>query len=304
MNKSLVLVNIRFLDQVQPVTCLVGNFEIHYGQKVVALSDRGVAIGFVNSSPFYPTKNSKTKSYDKILKIATDQDIEDCKRVYQDQRGAIIIFKDLVAQQGLDMSLVHFKHSLGGRKITFYYRSAGRVDFRELLKGLKEKISKNIELHQLSSTKSFYYSDTIGPCGMERCLFINSIYKNSKNNGPRCSEYKCCLDFKDPFYEDRFSRLPKKGDYIQTRTSEVGRVERVDPIREEFELLTDLGVLKRYVSQMFIKKLDKNKVEFPARFEKVSKETQFVIGRDELVAIEQASLKLQEDEEKKEVKIL
>jgi cell fate regulator YaaT (PSP1 superfamily) len=302
MNKSLVLVNIRFLDQVQPVTCLVGDLEIHYGQKVVALSDRGVAIGFVNSSPFYPTKNSKSLSYHKILKIATDLDIDDCKRIYQKQRGVVIVFKDLVAQQGLGMSLIHFKHLLGGRKITFYYRSAGRVDFRELLKSFKNKISESVELHQLSYNKSSCYSDTIGPCGMERCLFINSTYKNPNNNGPRCSEYNCCLEFKDPFYEDKFSRLPKKGDYIQTRTSEIGRVEIVDPIREEFELLTDLGVLKRYVSQMFIKKIDKNKVVFPARFENVSKETQFVIGRDELVAIEQASLKLQEDEERKRSK--
>jgi hypothetical protein len=131
---------------------------------------------------------------------------------------------------------------------------------------------------------------------MELCLFINSTFKDSKNNGHRCSENKCCLDFKDPFYEDKFSRLPKIGDYVQTRTSEVGRVVKVDPVREEFELLTDLGVLKRYVSPMFIKKLDKNKVAFPAEFDRISNETKNVVGRDDLDSIEQASSKLQADE--------
>jgi cell fate regulator YaaT (PSP1 superfamily) len=296
MNKSLALVNVRFFDQVQPVTCVIGDREVFYGQKVVALSDRGVAIGVVNSLPFYSPKNGQGQSYQKILKLAKDQDIEDCKIIYQKQRAAGIIFKDLIAQHGLDMSLDHFKFSSGGRKVLFYYRSAERVDFRELLKSLKQKISERVELHQLSSTDSSTSSERIGPCGMELCLFINSTFKDSKNNGPRCSKNKCCLDFKDPFYEDKFSRLPKKGDYIQTRTSEVGRVVKVDPVREEFELLTDLGVIKRYVSQMFIKKLDKNKVAFPVEFERVFNETKIVIGRDDLDSIEQASSKLQADE--------
>jgi cell fate regulator YaaT (PSP1 superfamily) len=299
MDKSLALVNVRFLDQVQPVTCEVGEVEVFYGQKVVALSDRGVAIGVVNSLPFSSPPNGQDQSYHKILKIATDQDIEDCKRIYQEQRAAGVIFKDLVAQHGLDMSLDHFKFTSEGRKVIFYYRSAERVNFRELLKSLKQKISERVELHQLSSIDSSVSSNRIGPCGMELCLFINSTFKDSENNGPRCSENKCCLEFKDPFYEDKFSRLPKKGDYIQTRTSEVGRVVKVDPVREEFELLTDLGLLKRYVSQMFMKKLDKNKVAFPVEFERISNETKIVVGRDDLDSIEQASSKIQEDEVKK-----
>jgi cell fate regulator YaaT (PSP1 superfamily) len=296
MDKSSVLVKIRFLDQVQPVTCEVGELEVCYGQKVVALSDRGVAIGVVNSLPFSSPENDQGQSYHKILKIATDQDIEDCKRIYQEQRAAGVIFKDLVAQHGLDMRLDHFKFTSEGRRVIFYYRSSERVDFRELLKSLKKKFSEQIELHHLSSNDISSSSDRIGPCGMELCLFINSTFKDSKNNGHRCSENKCCLDFKDPFYEDKFSRLPKIGDYVQTRTSEVGRVVKVDPVREEFELLTDLGVLKRYVSPMFIKKLDKNKVAFPAEFDRISNETKNVVGRDDLDSIEQASSKLQADE--------
>lgn len=296
MNKSRALVNVRFLDQVQPVTCVVGDHEVFYGQKVVALSDRGVAIGVVNSLPFISPKNDNEQIYHKILKIATDQDIEDCKTIYQKQRAAGSIFEELVSQHGLDMSLDHFEFSSGGRKVIFYYRSKERVDFRELLKSLKKRISERVELHQLSPSDSSASSNRIGPCGMELCLFINSTFKDHKNTGTRCSEHKCCLDFKDPFYEDKFSRLPKKGDYIQTRTSEVGRVVKIDPIREEFELLTDLGVLKRYVSQMFLKKLDKNKFAFPTEFERISNETNIVVGREDLDKTEQTSSKLHADE--------
>jgi cell fate regulator YaaT (PSP1 superfamily) len=281
MNKSFVLVNVRFLDQVQPATCVVGDLEIQYGQKVVALSDRGMAVGIVNSLPFHSSVDSKDQNYRKILKVATDQDIEECKRIYQEQRRAGDIFKRLVAQHGLAMELEHFKHTSGGRKIIFYYRSKDRVDFRELLKCLKKEIPEGIELHQLSSNESTLHPDKIGPCGMELCLFINSTMKNASSNGSRCSENKCCLDYNDPFYEDKFSRLPKKGDFIQTKTMEIGRVVKLDPVREEFDLLTDVGVLKRYVSQMFDKKLDKNSIAFPDSFERISNETKQVIGRNE-----------------------
>lgn len=297
MDKSLALVNVRFLDQVQPQTCLIGNLEVHYGQKVVALSDRGIAVGVVNSLPFYSSVSPKNQKHQIILKHATEEDIEDCKKIYQEQRGAGSIFRDLVAQHGLDMNLEYFKFTSFGKKIIFYFKSQNRVDFREILKSLRKKFSVSVELHQLPSAEGSMNSERIGPCGMELCLFIKSTMNDSKRIG--CSENKCCLDFKDPFYEDKFSRLPKVGDYIKTGTSEVGRVEKVDPIKEEFELLTDLGVLKRYVSQMFHQKLDKKKVSFPAGFDRVSNETKVVIGRNELESIEQVSSILQEDELKK-----
>jgi len=197
MNKSLVLVNVRFFDQVMPTTCAAGDFEIHYGQKVVALSDRGLAVGIVNSLPFNPSPESEDQDYHKILKIATNQDIVDCKRIYQEQRRAGDIFKRLVAQQGLDMHLEHFKYTSNGCKVIFYYRSKNRVDFRDLLRSLKKEIPETIELHQLSANLNRLHLAQIGPCGMELCLFINSTIKNLKSNGSRCSENKCCMEYYD-----------------------------------------------------------------------------------------------------------
>jgi cell fate regulator YaaT (PSP1 superfamily) len=281
MSKSLVLVNVRFLDQVQPTTCIVDDLKIHYGQKVVVLSDRGLAVGIVNSLPFYPNVESGNQNYRNILKIATNQDIDDCKIIYQEQRRAGDIFKRLVAQHGLDMNLEQFKYTSNGRKVIFYYRSKDRIDFKNLLKSLKKEIPVSIELHQLSPNENRLLFDKIGPCGMELCLFINSTIQDVNSNIPRCSESKCCLEFNDPFYEDKFSRLPKKGDYIQTKTMEIGRVVKLDPVREEFELLTDMGVLKRYISEMYDKKLNKNSIFFPDSFERISNETKNVIRRTE-----------------------
>jgi cell fate regulator YaaT (PSP1 superfamily) len=88
MKNSIQLVNVRFFDQVQPATLIIGNVDVKYGQKVVALSNRGKAIGVVNSFPFSLSNFAESKSYQSIIKIATDQDIEECKQIYQEQRKA------------------------------------------------------------------------------------------------------------------------------------------------------------------------------------------------------------------------
>jgi cell fate regulator YaaT (PSP1 superfamily) len=277
MSKISRLVNVRFFDQAHPGTFQVGNIEIMYGQKVVALSDRGRAIGVINSSPFDSSDIDQGVKYPNIIKIATDQDIEDCKKIYQEQRKAGDIFRDLVAQCGLKMKLDHFKYTSFGQNIIFYYKSPTRVDFRELLKSLRKHFSERIELCQISSSEHTAQSEKIGPCGMELCLFIKSTLKDP-DLAARCSENKCCLDYKDPFYEDRLSRLPKVGDFIKTNSGEIGRVEKLDLVREQFELLTAGGVLKRYVGQMFKEKVDKRSISFPLEFDNISRETTNVIG--------------------------
>jgi len=91
----------------------------------------------------------------------------------------------------------------------------------------------------------------IGPCGPELCQFINSVMGSGCSQSKKCNEYKCRLDYKDPFYEDKRSRLPKIGDIVSTHTNEKGRVLRLDLWNEEFELLTDEGAVKKFVSDLW-----------------------------------------------------
>jgi cell fate regulator YaaT (PSP1 superfamily) len=295
MKNSIQLVNVRFFDQVQPATLVIGHLDVKYGQKVVALSNRGKAIGVVNSFPFSLSDNAENKNYQSIIKIATEQDIDECKKIYQEQRKAGEVFKDLVAQHGLKMNLERFEYTSFGQKITFYFRSPTRVDFRDLLRSLRKKFPQQIELHQRTNGEVSSRVDKIGPCGMELCLFINSTLKDP-NVINKCNEFKCCLDLKDPFYEDRLSRLPQVGDYICTHADEVGRVEKLDVVREEFELLTDQGVIKRYVSHMYKQKLSKKAISFPADFENISRDTGPVIGRKDYESRQNDLLSLENEE--------
>jgi hypothetical protein len=101
--------------------------------------------------------------------------------------------------------------------------------------------------------------------------------QNEKAGEKRCNEFYCCLDYKDPFYEDKRAGLPRVGDFITTHSGEMGRVEKLDLWHEEFELLTDQGILKRYVSEQRHETLNKKTVVFPKFFETISRENKIVV---------------------------
>ncbi len=244
----------------------------------MAMSERGPTIGYVNSYPFDLPKSVEIKNLRTISKIATEEDEERYRQVYQDQRKARNIFTQLVSDHQLSMTLTDVEFTSLGKKIIFYYTSPGHVDFRELLKDLAIKLKARVELRQIASSKSSPIP-TIGPCGVEMCMFINSVTDIKTKN--RCNEFNCCLDYKDPFYEDKRSRLPKVGDFITTHTGEMGRVERLDLWSEEFEMMTDQGVLKRYVSELRKETLNKGTVNFPHTFESTKNETKTVMGMEE-----------------------
>ena len=68
-------VRVRFPGNNRSFAFLVGKYEYSYGQKVVAMSDRGMAVGFVNSFPYEVKFHKGLLPVRGIAKAATDEDI-------------------------------------------------------------------------------------------------------------------------------------------------------------------------------------------------------------------------------------
>ncbi len=271
------LVRVRFPGQMLPGTFLVGHRNFEHGQKVVAMSDRGMTIGFINSQIYEAAYSSEMGELLTIKRLATDEDVLKYKEAYQQQRKAKGVFNRLVQQHELPMKLQDVEFISLGHKILFHYTAPDRVDFRALLTDLSRELKSKIELRQIFDHSQ---SGKIGPCGPDLCMFINSVV------GPKrpCSEAYCCLEDNDLFYKEKRSRLPKNNALIATHTNEIGKVQHVDLVKEEFEMLTDQGVVKRYVSELYKETLDKKTNPFPREFEFISHENSRVIGKDERLA--------------------
>jgi cell fate regulator YaaT (PSP1 superfamily) len=288
-------VRVRFPGNAKSFSFLIGKRTIEYGQKVVAMSDRGMAVGYVNSFPYDAPFNSSMLPIRSIAKIATDEDIEKDKEAYRQQKEAEIICNDLIEIHKLDMQLTHVEFTSFGKKAVFYFIAPARVDFRDLVKDLVGKLKTRIELRQISVRDRSASIGGIGPCGRELCCssfltkYGNAGIKMAKNqdltlnfsklNGV-CGQLKCCLQYEEDVYKEKRNHLPKENDIISTKNGDIGKVLRLHILSEQFEILTNKGVKKRFVVEMFKDTLDKE-THFPKEFDSISDETHKVIGLDE-----------------------
>lgn len=292
-------VRVRFPGNSRSFPFLVGKRLIEYGQKVVAMSDRGMAVGYVNSFPYDVPYNKSMLPIRSISKVAIDEDIVKDKEAYRQQKNAENICNDLIEEYQLDMHLTHVEFTSFGKKAVFYFIAPSRVDFRDLVRDLVGRLKTRIELRQISVRDRSASVGGLGPCGRELCCssfltkYGNVGIKMAKNqdltlnfsklNGV-CGQLKCCLQYEDDVYREKRARLPKEGDYITTHTGEMGRVDRLHLLSEQFEILTSKGVRKRYVVEMYKDTLDRETANFPKEFDSVSNETHKVVGLDETAA--------------------
>jgi cell fate regulator YaaT (PSP1 superfamily) len=292
-------VRVRFPGNARSFAFLIGKRRIEYGQKVVAMSDRGMAVGYVNSFPYDLAFNKNMLPIRSISKVATEDDIVKDKEAYHHQKNAENICNNLIEDYKLDMHLTHVEFTSFGKKAVFYFIAPARVDFRDLVKDLVGRLKTRIELRQISVRDRSASVGGIGPCGRELCCssfltkYGNAGIKMAKNqdltlnfsklNGV-CGQLKCCLQYEDDVYREKRSRLPKEGDIISTHTGEIGRVDRLHLLSEQFVMMTNRGIRKRYVVDLFKETLNKEEANFPREFESVSDETFKVIGLDESAA--------------------
>ena len=72
--------------------------------------------------------------------------------------------------------------------------------------------------------------------------------------------------------------LPREDTIVKTRTGEIGKVQRLHLLNEQFDMLTNKGFVKRFTVDEFSETLTDYK--FPRKFDHISNETQTVVGLD------------------------
>ncbi|HXH75256.1 MAG TPA: regulatory iron-sulfur-containing complex subunit RicT [Bacteriovoracaceae bacterium] len=292
-------VRVRFPGNSRSFSFLIGKRLIEYGQKVVAMSDRGMAVGYVNSFPYDVPFNKSMLPIRSISKVANEEDIISDREAYRKQKDAENICNDLIEQHKLDMHLTHVEFTSFGKKAVFYFIAPSRVDFRDLVRDLVGKLKTRIELRQISVRDRSASVGGIGPCGRELCCssfltkYGNVGIKMAKNqdltlnfsklNGV-CGQLKCCLQYEDDVYREKRAKLPKENDIISTHSGEIGKVLRIHLLSEQFDILTNKGVKKRFVVEFYKDSLNREEAKFPTEFEFVTDETNKVIGMDEVAA--------------------
>jgi cell fate regulator YaaT (PSP1 superfamily) len=232
----------------------VGEFANRWGTRVncqapvVVQTDRGIEIGqpllFCSSTCPVAVPKEQIRTYVKasgpefcrtnagrVLREATPQDMNEHLRLNAHPREDLELCADLAAELGLDIKIVAAEHLLGGERIVFYFRSEGRVDFRELVKELAHRFHTRIEMRQVGARDEARLLADWEVCGRECCCknFLKklrpvnmkmaklqkSTLDPSKVSG-RCGRLRCCLRYEHEGYTELAAKLPRRGTRVRT----------------------------------------------------------------------------------------
>jgi cell fate regulator YaaT (PSP1 superfamily) len=219
------LVYIRFSSMLTPYIFNAGELELKPGMMAVVETEQGLAVGKVLAF----TDEEDAAGLDEIkpvLRLVNDSDKKKLSDIESKEKMAFVFCKERIIARNLPMKLIHVEHAFDGNKITFFFVSEGRVDFRELLKDLVEKYRTRIELRQIGSRQETCILGGIGSCGRELCCacfltnFQRISVKMAKNQNMTlnptkisgiCGKLKCCLAYEKEAYANLIDNLPKAG---------------------------------------------------------------------------------------------
>lgn len=210
------------------------------GDFVIVETARGIECGEVALENRMVESDNIIKPLKKLIRKATDEDIEIVRRNREKESRAAGIFEEKVAFRGLNMKLVDVEYTFDGSKILFYYTAPSRVDFRELVKDLASVFRARIELRQIGVRDESKMLGGLGICGRPFCCkeFLSEFQpvsiKMAKEQGlslntvkisGSCGRLMCCLKYEQDAYEHLLRVTPKIGAIVDTRQ---GRGEVID----------------------------------------------------------------------------
>lgn len=179
-------------------------------------------------------KQKSSKSIPRVIRKATEEDIKFFSENEDKEKEAFKICLRKIKDRGLPMKLIKSQFSYDRSKITFYFTSENRVDFRDLVKDLAYIFKRRIELRQIGVRDEAKMMGGYGCCGQELCCTVflkklgrlrikmareqNMTLTPSKISGI-CGRLLCCLEFENELYHDLKEKTIKaKGMLIGKKT--------------------------------------------------------------------------------------
>lgn len=249
------VVFVRLRDLGQAHSYHRGELLVYPGDYVIIEHDRGQDYGLVLSSlPASLDKKGK-EPLKKILRIAKAEDIKQIEGNRVKVKEAFNLCDKKIKEHKLDMKLVKAEYSFDRSKIVFYFTSAGRVDFRNLVKDLAKIFKARIELKQIGVRDEARLFGGFGPCGRELCCakflkdFEPVTIKMAKEEGlplnpPKisgiCGRLMCCLSFEYESYKFLSKGLPREGEAVHTLKGK-GKVVSVNIFKRKASVQLDDG---------------------------------------------------------------
>jgi cell fate regulator YaaT (PSP1 superfamily) len=226
---SKFLIGVRILDQVKSALYDPGDLKLKVGHTVMVNTDQGLKMGVVASNKLPNFR--KDSDYNRVLRIANDNDFQAENRRHQVEDKARTLCSDKIAELKLPMNLSRVVHQPHMNKTIFFFTAEGRVDFRQLIRDLASNLRHRIEMRQVGVRDEAKVIGGYGVCGETLCCstwlpdFTPVTIKMAKNQGLAlnpskisgvCGRLMCCLQYEHDNYKSLIKNLPRINSQTQT----------------------------------------------------------------------------------------
>ncbi len=223
------------------------DLELHADSVIVAETARGVELGKLKWLPREMNADAVVQPLRPILRIANDDDISQHQKNLKWEEESVFVIRDCILYRSLPMKPIKCETMLDRSRMFFFYESEGRVDFRDLLRDVSNRLNVRLQFQQVNAREAAQVLGGVGICGQELCCatWLSSTppitLKMAKEQGMSltpskisgvCGRLMCCLRFETDFYRDQNMKLPVPGSPVDTPEGP-GYVVNVNVFSEE-----------------------------------------------------------------------
>ncbi len=229
--------------------------EYEVGSAVIAETAKGLDLGIVAAKSLQVSDAEITPPLRPILRAASAEDLERDAENREHEREALAVCHQHAEQHKLPMRLVDASYTFDRKRVTFYFVSDNRVDFRGLVRDLVRKLRTRVELHQIGVRDQARLVGGFGSCGRELCCcawlpdFKPTAIRMAKEQGLSlnptkvsglCGRLLCCLRYEYDTYLELRENCPARGARVATSCGK-GRVTEVNLLGQSVQVELESG---------------------------------------------------------------
>ena len=214
------------------------------GMAAIVDTARGLEYGEVSLANTKVSESDIVPPLRPLVRIATEADTKRHLENKKKEESAFVTCNERIAAHKLDMKLIEAQYTFDNSKLLFYFSSAGRVDFRELVKDLASVFKTRIELRQIGIRDEAKLIGGLGMCGRPLCCSVfltdfgqvsikmakeQNLSLNSSKISGICGRLMCCLRYEHETYEYEIKRTPPVDSTVKTEDG-IGTVTEINPL--------------------------------------------------------------------------
>lgn len=226
-----IVISVRFKDSGRIYYFDPGELKLRVGEMVIVDTIHGPELAKVVYEQCDIPSEEVIGELKSVLRRADPEECTAASSMSYDYDEIMAVCNQKIFEHDLDMRLVKAEYNFYGSRLTFYFTSEQRVDFRALVRDLARTFKTRIELRQIGPRDEAKLLGGIGMCGRLLCCstFLPDYTRvsirmakdqelplNPAKISGVCNRLLCCLSYEHQQYVELKEGLPRRGTWVKT----------------------------------------------------------------------------------------